>query len=88
MLDLIENGMTITIKYYDYVINNYNILKLEYPNVDYEFWKRTKEFKNDICGLLGGISFKKHPLTASPINSDLTIKKQQDRSNASVLSFF
>ena len=49
--------MTITIKYYDYIINNYNILKLEYPNVDYEFWKRTKEFKNDIdlCKILDDI---------------------------------
>lgn len=57
MLDLIKNGMTITIKYYDYIINNYNILKLEYPNVDYEFWKRTKEFKNDIdlCKILDDI---------------------------------
>ena len=57
MLDLIENGMTITIKYYDYIVNNYNILKLEYPNVDYEFWKRTKEFKNDIdlCKILDDI---------------------------------
>lgn len=57
MLDLIKNGMTITIKYYDYTINNYNILKLEYPNVDYEFWKRTKEFKNDIdlCKILDDI---------------------------------
>lgn len=57
MLDLIKNGMTITIKYYDYIVNNYNILKLEYPNVDYEFWKRTKEFKNDIdlCKILDDI---------------------------------
>lgn len=39
--------MTIEIKYYNYNINNNDNLIIEYPEVNYEYWKRTKDYNDD-----------------------------------------
>lgn len=49
--------MIIEINYYNYLIDDYDKLKIEYPEVTYEYWKRTKEYKNDydLCKILDSI---------------------------------
>lgn len=40
--------MIIKIKFYNYNTHTNDDLLIEYPDVNYEYWKRTKEFKDDI----------------------------------------
>lgn len=46
--------MTIEVTYHNYKINNKDILKIEYPDINYNTWKRTKEYNNDydLCKIL------------------------------------
>lgn len=46
------------------------IIKIEYPNIEYNDWKRTKEFNtdNDICNILDKIFVMKMLLMNVEIN--------------------
>ena len=49
--------MIINLKFYNYITNKDDKLIIEYPEINYETWKRTKDYNddNDICNILNDI---------------------------------